>query len=99
MTDQEIQQAIDACRPGSDDLQRPEMAALAEAVRRDPEVRRRYERSQQFDASVSGAVSRRARTRRIGRSFAGRRRALVGSGDRGIAGAGRAAIIGSRCPK
>lgn len=54
MTDQEIQQAIDACRPGSDDLQQPEMAALAEAVRQDPDVRRRYECSQQFDASVIG---------------------------------------------
>jgi hypothetical protein len=52
MTDQEIQQAIDACRPGSDDLQQPEMAALAEAIRCDPDVRRRYECSQQFDALV-----------------------------------------------
>jgi hypothetical protein len=52
MTDQEIQQAIDACRPGSDDLQQPEMAGLAEAIRRDPDVRRRYECSQQFDALV-----------------------------------------------
>ncbi len=55
MTDQEIQQAIDACRPGSDDLQRPEMAALAEAVRCDSDVRRRYECSQQFDALVMGS--------------------------------------------
>ena len=54
MTDEEIQQAIDACRPGSDDLQQPEMAALAEAIRRDPDVRRRYECSQQFDALVRG---------------------------------------------
>ncbi|MCU0981923.1 MAG: DUF3379 domain-containing protein [Pirellulaceae bacterium] len=54
MTNQEIQQAIDACRPGSDDLQRPEMAALADAIRQDPDVRRRYESSQQFDASVRG---------------------------------------------
>lgn len=56
MTDQEIQHAIDACRPGSDDLQQPEMAALAETVRHDPEVRRQYECSQQFDALVSEAV-------------------------------------------
>jgi hypothetical protein len=55
MTDQEIQQAIDACRPGSDDLQRPEMAALAAAIRCDPDVRRRYDCSQQFDASVREA--------------------------------------------
>jgi hypothetical protein len=52
MTDQEIQQAIDACRPGSDDLQQPEMAALAETIRREPDVRRRYECSQQFDGLV-----------------------------------------------
>ena len=55
MTDRKIQQAIDACRPGDDDLQLPEMEFLAEAVRSDPEVRRRYERSQQFDAAVSWA--------------------------------------------
>lgn len=55
MTDRNIQQAIDACRPGRDDLQSPEMDFLAEAVRSDPEVRRQYERSQQFDAAVSWA--------------------------------------------
>ena len=55
MTDRKIQQAIDACRPGDDDLQLPEMEFLAEAVRSDPEVRRQYERSQQFDAAVSWA--------------------------------------------
>lgn len=54
-TDQEIQQAIDACRPGSEDLQQPEMALLAEAVLRDPGVRRRYERSLRFDAGVRQA--------------------------------------------
>lgn len=52
MTDQSIQQAIDACRPGGDDLLLPEVDFLAEAVRTDPEVRRTYERSQQFDAAV-----------------------------------------------
>lgn len=55
MTDRKIQQAIDACRPGCDDLQSPEMDFLAEAVRSDPEARRQYERSQQFDAAVSWA--------------------------------------------
>jgi hypothetical protein len=55
MTHTEIQQAVDACRPGSEDLQGPEMAALSEAVQSDPEVRRCYERSQQFDAAVSWA--------------------------------------------
>lgn len=52
MTDQSIQQAIDACRPGGDDLQLPEVDFLAEATRTDPEIRRTYERSQQFDAAV-----------------------------------------------
>lgn len=52
MTDRKIQQAIDACRPGGDDLQLPELDFLAEAVRSDPDVRRQYQRSQQFDASV-----------------------------------------------
>jgi hypothetical protein len=54
MTDREIQQAMDVCRPGGEDLRQPEMAALAEAIRSDPEVRRRFERSQRFDAVVTG---------------------------------------------
>jgi hypothetical protein len=54
MTEREIQQAMDVCRPDSEDLQQPEMAALAEAIRSDPEVRRRYERSQRFDVAVTG---------------------------------------------
>jgi len=52
MTDQEIQEAMDVCRPGGEDLRQPEMAALAEAIRNDPEIRRRFERSQRFDAAV-----------------------------------------------
>ena len=53
MTDRRLQQAIDACRPGSPDVQSPDLDFLAVAVRTDPELRRRYERSQQFDAAVS----------------------------------------------
>jgi len=55
MTDPKIQQAIDACRPRGDDLLLPELDFLAQAVRSDPEVRRQYQRSQQFDACISGA--------------------------------------------
>lgn len=54
-TDREIQQAIDACRPGSEDLHQPELAPLAEAILRDPGVRRRYECSLRFDAGVREA--------------------------------------------
>ena len=54
MTDREIQQAMDACRPGGEDLPQPELAALARAVENDPELRRRLERSQRFDAAVMG---------------------------------------------
>ncbi len=55
MTDSNIQQAIDACRPASEDLRLPEMDSLAAAVRNDPEVRRQYERSQGWDASLGDA--------------------------------------------
>lgn len=54
MTKREIQQAIDVCRPGDEDLQQPEMAALVEALQGDVAVRRQFERSQRFDAAMAG---------------------------------------------
>jgi hypothetical protein len=54
MTKREIQQAIDVCRPGDEDLQQPEMAALVEALQGDVAVRRQFERSQRFDAAMTG---------------------------------------------
>lgn len=45
-------EAIDACRPNSDDLRQPEMADLAEALQVDPRLGSNYQRSQEFDAIV-----------------------------------------------
>jgi hypothetical protein len=55
MTDRDIKWAVEACRPGSEDVSLPEMLPLAEAIQRDPEVRRLYERSQQYDAVIRQA--------------------------------------------
>lgn len=52
-----IRQQIEACRPGSDDLQLPEMAAAAEQVRRDPAVSDIYEQTQAWDALVAEAFA------------------------------------------
>jgi hypothetical protein len=55
MNEREIREAIDACRPGSDDLSLPEMAELADLIRRDSRVRQWYERAQRFDATIGEA--------------------------------------------
>jgi len=55
MIDKDIQEMIDACRPGSDDLKMSELAHLADSVERDSEVRDLYQRVQQFDAAVAEA--------------------------------------------
>jgi hypothetical protein len=55
MIERDIERAIEACRPGSDDVSLPEMSHLAEAIRQDPSVREVYEHTQQADAAISGA--------------------------------------------
>ena len=52
-----LNEAIDACRPGSDDASQPEMRALAEAIDHDEQTRRHYNQCQQLDASI-GRVMR-----------------------------------------
>jgi len=51
----DIREAIDACRPGTDDLHMREFAHLAEQVERNPEIRRLYEGTQRLDAAIAGA--------------------------------------------
>lgn len=51
----EILTAIDACRPGSDDLYQEEMSSLAESLQDDPRTRQWYDRSQRLDAAVAEA--------------------------------------------
>jgi hypothetical protein len=55
MVDQEIKRAIEACRPGSDDVSLPEMSQLAEAVGSDADLRELLERSQRCDAAIGAA--------------------------------------------
>ena len=55
MTEQDMKQAIEACRPGSDDVSLPEMSHLAEAIRQDPGIRELYDRTQQSDAVIVNA--------------------------------------------
>jgi hypothetical protein len=52
----ELREAIDACRPGSADLALPELARLAEAAERDPEVAAELARGQRFDGLLAEAL-------------------------------------------
>ncbi len=54
--DKRIIEGIEACRPGSEDLQSPEMSNVARQVQHDPEVAQFYERVQQWDAAISAAM-------------------------------------------
>jgi hypothetical protein len=55
MNRQQIQQQIELCRPGSDDLHDPDLANLARAVHGDDAVRARYESVQKLDAAIRSA--------------------------------------------
>ncbi len=58
MIRRKILRAIDACRPGSDDLRLPELAKLAGRVETDPTVRELYRRSQALDARIARSMVR-----------------------------------------
>lgn len=53
-TTKTIKEAIDACRPGSDDVSLPEMSALAESLQDDDQVRGWYDRTQRSDLAIGG---------------------------------------------
>ncbi len=53
---QKLDEAIDACRPLSDDLDQPEFAELAKRIETDAEIRHLFERSQAFDTAVARAI-------------------------------------------
>jgi hypothetical protein len=55
MTDDELKRAIEACRPGSNDINLPEMSALRDAIERDQRVGELYRRTQECDAAISAA--------------------------------------------
>lgn len=50
-----IEEAIDACRPASDDLHDSGLSFLADDLAQDPRARQRYQRVQQIDAAISAA--------------------------------------------
>ncbi len=56
MNQHELLEAIEACRPGSQDVCSPEMAELAAAIARDPALQQRYERTQRWDAAMARAL-------------------------------------------
>ena len=53
---QKLDEAIDACRPLSDDLDQPQFAELAKRIETDGQIRRLFERSQAFDTAVARAI-------------------------------------------
>jgi hypothetical protein len=57
MLDRRFHEEIDACRPGSRDIDEPEMSRLAEALSHDPALRTRYEAVQRLDARLGEAFA------------------------------------------
>ncbi|HEY1785223.1 MAG TPA: hypothetical protein VGG30_06720 [Pirellulales bacterium] len=57
MLDERFHDEIDACRPGSRDLDEPEMSQLAEALAHDPQLRSRYDALQRLDARLVEAFA------------------------------------------
>lgn len=53
--DSRIREQIDSCRPGSEDTDQPELAALADLLEQDSRVRDVLSRSQQLDEAVGEA--------------------------------------------
>jgi hypothetical protein len=54
--DRRTREGIEACRPGSDDLQSQELADVARRVQEDPRAQDVYARVQKWDAAVSSAM-------------------------------------------
>ena len=53
--DPRLVEAMEACRPASDDMNDPALAPLASRVAADPRFRDRFERLQQLDVTLAGA--------------------------------------------
>ena len=51
-----VPEAMDACRPGSNDINDPACASLAAQVAADPELSRLYQRLQRFDSQVADTM-------------------------------------------
>ncbi len=55
--DPRILEALEVCRPGSDDASDPALRELAEAIEADPRVERAYQRLQAVDGKIAAAFS------------------------------------------
>jgi len=55
--DQRIIEALEVCRPGSDDVADPALRVLADAIEADPEVAQLYARLQEVDRRVAAAFA------------------------------------------
>jgi len=53
MNDPEIKQAIDVCRPDTDDPRLPEISTLDDVLQHDEAARRLYEKTQQSDTAIA----------------------------------------------
>ena len=56
MDNRKIHEMIDACRPGSEDVDLSEVSPLADQITADSALRRRYQRTQRLDARLARAV-------------------------------------------
>lgn len=54
--DRRTLEGIEACRPGSDDLQSPQLSDVAREVESNPEAQAAYRRVQAWDAAIAGAL-------------------------------------------
>ena len=64
---EQMLEAMESCRPGSDDLRDPALTGLAAAMAIDPGLADRFERQQRADMAVRDALRRRAHARGLGR--------------------------------
>jgi hypothetical protein len=56
MDHRKLQEMIEACRSGSNDIGLPEMSPLSDRIDGDPELHDRYERTQRLDARLAQAI-------------------------------------------
>ena len=56
MEHRKLHEMIDACRPGSEDIDLAEMSPLADQIAADSELRNRYQRTQRLDARLVRAI-------------------------------------------
>ena len=59
MKDPNLDEAMDACRSNSDDLQLPELRQLAGRLEVDPEARRLLRQRQELDQRIAADLQRR----------------------------------------